>query len=83
MSTSPVSGPPPVRAQDVQILEDALVVHLDDGRTISTPLSWFPRLRDASPEQREQWRFIGSGTGIHWTDLDEDISVGGLLGVPD
>ena len=83
MNTSPVSSPPPVRARDVQILDDALVVHLDDGRTIATPLSWFPRLRDASPEQRARWRFIGPGTGIHWTDLDEDISVGGLLGVAD
>jgi len=83
LNTSLVNSPPPARARDVQILDDALVVHLDDGRTISAPISWFPRLHDASPEQRAHWRFIGPGTGIHWTDLDEDISVGGLLGIPD
>jgi hypothetical protein len=50
-----------------------------DGREISVPLEWFPRLRDASDEQRANWRFIGRGHGIHWPDIDEDISVQGLL----
>jgi len=54
-------------------------VHLEDGRSLSVPLEWFPRLRDATPEQRSHWRFIGPGTGIHWPDIDEDISVAGLL----
>jgi hypothetical protein len=56
---------------------------MEDGRTLTVPLEWFPRLRDASPEQRNRWRLIGPGTGIHWPDIDEDISVAGLLGLPD
>ena len=83
MNTSLVDSPPLARAQDVQVSGDALVVHLEDGRTITTPLSWFPRLRDAAPEQRARWRFIGPGTGIHWPDIDEDISIARLLGLPD
>jgi hypothetical protein len=62
---------------------DAFVLHLEDGRSLTVPLEWFPRLRDASPEQRGHWRLIGPGEGIHWPDLDEDISVAGLLGLPD
>ena len=83
MNTSLVDNPPLARAQDVQVSADALVVHLEDGRTITTPLSWFPRLRAAAPEQRARWRLIGPGTGIHWPDIDEDISIAGLLGLPD
>jgi hypothetical protein len=61
----------------------AFVVHLEDGRSISVPLDWFPKLRDATPKQRKHWRLIGPGFGIHWPDIDEHISVAGLLGLPD
>jgi hypothetical protein len=66
-------------AERVEFLDDTLVVHLTDGRSISVPLEWFPRLRDASVEDRAGWRLIGRGIGIHWDRLDEDISVRGLL----
>ncbi len=66
-------------ALDVQFTEDALHVRLIDGREILVPLEWFPRLRDATAEQRANWRLIGRGVGIHWEDLDEDLSVAGLL----
>ncbi len=59
--------------------EDTLTVDLSDGRTISVPLGWYPRLEQAHPGERMNWRFIGKGQGIHWEDLDEDISVEGLL----
>jgi len=52
---------------------------LDDGRELSVPIDWFPSLRDATPEQRNNYRLIGEGEGIHWEDLDEDILVEGLL----
>jgi hypothetical protein len=68
---------------DVAFAGDTLVVRLKDGRTLSVPLAWFPRLRDGSPEQRSAWRLIGGGVGIHWPALDEDVSVAGLLGNPD
>ncbi len=82
MNTSIVS-PPHARARSVEFILDAFVVHLEDGRSLSVPIEWFPRLRDATPEQRNAWRLIGPGTGIHWPDIDEDISVAGLLGLPD
>jgi hypothetical protein len=66
-------------AQGVQVTEEALVVELVDGRTVSVPLSWYPRLIQGSPEERDNWRPIGRGEGIHWPDLDEDISVEDLL----
>ena len=66
-------------AMDVTVTEDTLSVDLSDGRTISVPLAWFPRLVYATPGQRKNWRFIGKGEGIHWEDIDEDISVEGLL----
>ena len=66
-------------AQDVRVTEDTLSVDLSDGRSISVPLAWFPRLVHASAEERARWRLIGPGDGIHWEDLDEDISVEGLL----
>ena len=66
-------------AENVSTTEDTLTVDLNDGRTISVPLSWFPRLVQASPEERNNWRLIGQGQGIHWEDIDEDISVEGLL----
>jgi hypothetical protein len=71
------------RATTVEFSQDALILHLEDGRTLSVPLEWFPRLRDASEKDRQNWRFIGQGYGIHWPTLDEDISVPGLLGLPD
>ena len=67
------------RATHVAVDEDSLTVTLSDGRTISAPLEWFPRLRDATPEQKRSWRLIGSGVGIHWEAIDEDISVKSLL----
>ena len=67
------------RAVDVTITEDTLAVDLADGRTISIPLAWYPRLLSGSPEERQHWRMIGDGQGIHWESLDEDISVEGLL----
>jgi len=60
--------------------EKMLHVPLSDGRKISVPLNWFPKLRNATPEQRSNWKLIGNGVGIHWDDLDEDLSVAGLLG---
>jgi Protein of unknown function (DUF2442) len=66
-------------AENVTITEDTLTVDLSDGRTISAPLAWFPRILQATPEERKNWRLIGKGQGIHWEDLDEDISVEGLL----
>jgi uncharacterized protein DUF2442 len=70
-------------ATTVGFTDGALVVTLEDGRVLSVPLEWFPRLRDASPKALRNWRFIGKGYGIHWPTLDEDISVPGLLGLPD
>jgi hypothetical protein len=66
-------------AQDVRVTEDELIVPLVDGRTISVPLAWFPRLLHATPQQRSRFELLGDGDGIHWPELDEDISVAGLL----
>lgn len=66
-------------AQDVRFETDGLTVLLTDGRRITTPLSWYPRLAKATPEQRRNWRFIGTGEGIHWPDVDEDLSIAGML----
>ena len=68
-------------ATDVRSSEDSLQVILADGREVSAPLAWFPRLLSASQDQRDHWRLIGGGVGIHWPDLDEDISVESLLSV--
>jgi hypothetical protein len=70
---------PLARAQDVTVTEDTLTVELSDGRSISVPLAWYPRLLHGTPEERATWRLIGRGTGIHWPALDEDISVENLL----
>lgn len=70
---------PRIRARDVRFTADALCVSLADGREISAPLAWYPRLFHATPEQRARWRLIGEGSGIHWPDVDEDISTIGLL----
>ena len=67
------------RGRSVRLTEDELVVELEDGRTISVPLAWFPRLLHASTAERENWQFLGNGEGIHWPELDEDLSVAGLL----
>ena len=66
-------------AIDVSCSNDAMTVVLDDGRTVSVPLVWFPRLLNATEKQRKEWEFIGGGIGIHWEDIDEDISVASLL----
>lgn len=70
-------------ACDVHVTDDEIVVSLTDGRRVAAPLVWFPRLLEASPQVRADWRLIGDGEGIHWPGADEDISVEGLLfGVP-
>jgi hypothetical protein len=66
-------------ALSVTASDDDLAVDLVDGRTITVPLTWFPRLTHATPAERANWRFIARGEGIHWPDLDEDISVASLL----
>lgn len=66
-------------AVDVSFTRDALVVTPSDGRTVSAPLAWFPRLLSATAKERRNWRLIGRGVGIHWEDIDEDISVRSLL----
>jgi Protein of unknown function (DUF2442) len=68
-----------VTAQTVSLSDDDLTVELSDGRSLSVPLSWFPRLLHGTVEERRNWRLVGSGEGIHWPALDEDISVEGLL----
>jgi hypothetical protein len=67
------------KAQDLRITDDTLAVDLTDGRTISVPLAWYPRLMHGSNAERNNWRFIGDREGIHWPDLDEDISIENLL----
>ena len=67
------------RAVNVSIDDDALTVDLADGRRVTVPLAWFPRLLHAEPVQRGNWRFVGDGFGIHWPDIDEDLSVEGIL----
>ena len=79
MSTSRIERPPTVLARHVQVTGDRLVVDLDDGRTLSVPLSWYPRLAHGSASELSHWELVGQGLGIHWPDLDEDLSVDGLL----
>ena len=83
MSTPGPEQPPAPRVKAVSFTADALVVHLTDGRAIRVPLESLPRLRGATPAQRNHWQLTGGGVGIHWTDLDEDISLAGLLGAAD
>ena len=66
-------------AQDVSVTEDTLTADLSDGRTISVPLAWYPRLVHATRQERDNWELIGDGQGIRWPDLDEDLSVEGLI----
>jgi Protein of unknown function (DUF2442) len=77
MTTSAVENVP--RATDVSTTEDELIVHLFDGRTIIVPLTWYPRLLNATDEQRREFRLIGDGEYIHWPQIDEDLTVSGLL----
>jgi hypothetical protein len=67
------------RVREVSFSEDSFTVELMDGRAITTPLAWFPRLLHASAEQRQNWEISGAGYGIHWPDIDEDLSTEGLL----
>lgn len=67
------------RIKDVRCTEDSICVDLVDGRTICAPLAWYPRLLHATLDQRSNWRIAGAGYGIHWPDLDEDLSAQGLL----
>jgi hypothetical protein len=68
-----------VFAESVQFSDDSMTVNLDDGRSISVPLAWYPRLLHGSAQERMQFELIGDGEGIHWPALDEDISVEGLI----
>ena len=80
MSTVPEVDP---RISTIRVTDESIVAELADGRTIGVPLAWSWRLSDATAEQRANWRLIGSGEGVHWPDVDEDIGVRGMLdGVP-
>ena len=68
-----------VRIKDISITKDTITAHLMDGRTISVPLAWSWRLSEATPKQRANWEIIGDGHGVHWPDIDEDISTEGML----
>ncbi|MBI2187437.1 MAG: DUF2442 domain-containing protein [Acidobacteria bacterium] len=76
---SAIQPKPGERVKDVRCSNDALSVDLMDGRTITVPLAWYPRLLHATPEQRANWKIAGAGFGIHWPDIDEDLSTEGLL----
>lgn len=67
------------QAQDVSFIDAMMKISFEDGRELSIPLEWFPKLREATRPQLQNWRFIGDGEGIHWSELDEDISVAQLL----
>jgi hypothetical protein len=72
-----------VRIRDIAVTEDTITAQLMDGRTISVPLSWSWRLSEATAEQRDNWKIIGDGIGVHWPDIDEDVSAEGMLyGIP-
>jgi hypothetical protein len=77
MSTLVKRKPP--KAVEVWFEEKKLLVRIEDGREVAVPLEWFPKLRDATPRELDNWSFIGNGIGIHWKDLDEDLSIEGLL----
>ena len=78
MITSTIEAQIP-EAEEVSVSEDTLHVELSDGRAISVPLAWYPRLVHATPDERSNWELIGNGQGIRWPDLDEDVSVEGLI----
>ncbi len=77
MTTFPVDAP--AAAERVVITDHALTVELGEGRSISAPITWYPRLAHATRQERNNWRLVGGGRGVHWGDIDEDISVEGLL----
>jgi len=77
MSTSELNAGQQVK--NVRFDEDTMSVDLLDGRTITVPLAWYPRLLDATPQQRAKWQICGAGYGIHWPDIDEDLNTEGLL----
>lgn len=79
MSSSRVGGPPTDFAQTIRVTDERLIVELTDGREISVPLSWYPRLAHGRPDERAHWELLGRGDGIHWPELDEDISVEAIL----
>ncbi len=81
MTSSKVKVKPEALAVEVSFTKDALRVLLADGREISVPLEWSPRLRKATAKQRNNWRLLGGGVGIHWEDVDEDLSVENLLAI--
>src|SRR5260221_14601484 len=76
---STLVGEQKVAIQNVKVTSESLSVDLTDGRTMSVPLAWFPRLVHGAPSERSHWELIGRGIGIHWPDLDEDISLEGIL----
>ena len=76
---APAAAPAPPLATDVTVHDEMLTVDLSDGRTLAVPLVWYPRLLHGTPAERDRWRLIGRGEGVHWPDLDEDLSVEGLL----
>jgi len=86
MSTSPESDRGPragERIHDVEFSEHSMTVHLVDGRSVSVPMEWYPRLANATSAQRKNWEFAGGGYGLHWPDVDEDLSIEGILnGIP-
>jgi hypothetical protein len=77
MSTSERVSEP--LAIGLEVTDDELIVSLADGRRLSVPIAWYPRLANATPEQRRKWELIGPGVGFHWPDVDEDLSVEGML----
>ena len=79
MSSSAQADGTDIRVRDVAISDDELTVALMDGRAITVPLAWYPRLAAGTPAQRANWEMAGAGYGIHWPDLDEDVSTEGLL----
>ena len=80
LAPKPVRVDPDPAAVEVEVSDTALRIVLSDERELSAPLAWFPRLRDATPAQRRNWQRIGRGHGLHWPDVDEDVSVRALLG---
>lgn len=79
MTSSAQAEAADIRVRDVSVSNDELSVALMDGRTITVPLAWYPRLAGGTPEQRARWQVAGGGYGIHWPELDEDLSTEGLL----
>jgi len=70
------------KAEKIKVTSRYLTVYFQDGRKLEVPLLWFPKLFKGSPRQRNKYRLIGNGVGIHWPELDEDLSVSGLIGLP-